>query len=238
MSIKGKVALVTGSSRGLGRAIALKLAKAGSKLAVCARDDRALKDLVDVIETAGGEAIYGAFSISDYKQLEQFVTQIQSRFGRLDILVNNAGLGWYKPFVEYSIEEIDQTIDVNLRGLIYATKAVLPIMLAQKHGQVINIASDLGRRVIPNMAPYVAAKHGVMGFAGSLLREVKDQGIKVMTMTPGIIDTYFGGGEAGSRDETWSLQPEAVAELVLNMLTLPQYTMLDEVSIHPMHQEM
>jgi NADP-dependent 3-hydroxy acid dehydrogenase YdfG len=165
------------------------------------------------------------------------VAAVRERLGKIDILVNNAGVGWYKPFDAWSIAELDLAIDVNLKGTMYMTRAVLPEMQESGYGQIVNVASDLGRRVLPNMAPYVASKFGVVGFSGSLLREVKGRGVKIMTITPGIIDTYFGGGAEGTKDEAWSLRPQFVARTVVEMLRLPRHWVVDELSIHAMGQE-
>lgn len=235
--IEGQVAIVTGASRGLGRAIAQRLASEKMKVALTARNGDDLESAAREIRESGGEALPFVLDITRWQDVERVVAEVAQRFGRVSVLVNNAGIGWYKPFAESSIEELELTLDVNLKGTVYMTKAVLPQMLEARAGQIVNISSDLGRRVIPNMAAYVAAKHGVMGFAGSLLRELKGSGIKVMTVTPGIIDTYFGGGEAGTRDETWSLKPEFVADTVANMLKLPQHWMIDELAVHAMGQD-
>lgn len=237
MKIENKLAIVTGASRGLGRQIALRLAKAGAKVALCARNETELKVVSKSIIDQGGFAQPYSLDISSYQQVETFVSFLHEQIGTIDILVNNAGLGWYKPFMEHSLEEIDATIDVNLKGLIYMTKAVLPDMQEKQSGQIVNIASDLGRRVIPNMAVYSGAKHGVMGFTGALLREVKNQGIKIMSIAPGIIDTSFDATHAGDKDETWSLKPEQLAEIVHTLLTQSRYLNMDEVIIHPLMQD-
>ena len=236
--LNNKVTIVTGASRGLGQAIARRLAALGARVVICGRNREDLDRVAEQITRSGGRALAVPTDLGQRSHIDHLVNQTCDHFGPAEILINNAGVGWYKPLVEHSPEEIDQTIAVNLSGLIHTCHAVLPKMIETGSGSIINIASDLGRRVIPNMAAYVAAKHGVMGFSGSLMREVKDKGIKVMTVTPGIIDTWFGGGQPGGREETWSLKPEVVAELVVTMLTQPTYVMMDEVAIHPMHQEM
>ncbi len=237
MKLDGQVAVITGAGRGLGRAIAFRLAREGARVCLCARSEDELLTAVDEIRGRGGHALHAAIDIRDYPAIEAFIDKAHGEHGPIDVLVNNAGLGWYKPFTDQTLEEIDLTLDVNLKGLVFMTRAVLPDMLTRGQGSIVNIASDLGRRPLANMAAYVAAKHGVMGFAGSLLREVKDKGVKIMTVTPGIIDTYFGGTEAGTRDARWSLKPEQLADLVCHMLTLPEYVMMDEVSVHPQHQD-
>jgi NADP-dependent 3-hydroxy acid dehydrogenase YdfG len=228
MDLRGQVAIVTGASRGLGRHIAMELARKGVRVAACARS--AIDDL--------GAELCVEMDVARWDSVERGVATIREHLGKVDILVNNAGVGWYKPFEEWSVAELDLTIDVNLKGTLYLTKAVLPEMQSTGYGQIVNVASDLGRRVIPNMAPYVAAKFGVMGFAGSLLREVKGRGVKVMTITPGIIDTFFNGGAEGTKEESWSLRPEFVAKTVVEMLELPRHWVMDELSIHALGQDL
>ena len=223
----GQTALITGASRGLGKHIAVELARRGVRVAVSARTEH---ELARVAEEIGGFAV--PIDVTRWEQVERGVDAVRAHFGSIDILVNNAGVGWYKPFEEHSIDEIDLTLDVNLRGTMYMTKAVLPHVR-----QIVNVASDLGRRVIPNMAPYVASKFGMVGFAGSLLREVKGKGVKVMTVTPGIIDTFFNGGAEGTKDASWSLQPQFLAKAIADMLELPPHWVVDELSIHAMGQE-
>ncbi|HYI09953.1 MAG TPA: SDR family oxidoreductase [Thermoanaerobaculia bacterium] len=237
VDLRGQIALVTGASRGLGRHVALELARRGVRVAVSARTEGELERVAGEIGDAGGEAMAIVLDVSRWDSVERGVAAVRERLGAVDIAVNNAGVGWYKPFTETSIEELDRTLDVNLKGTIYVTKAVLPEMLARNSGQIVNVASDLGRRVIPNMAPYVASKFGVVGFAGSLLREVKNRGVKVMTVTPGIIDTFFGGGSEGTKEESWSLRPEFVARAIVDMLELPKHWVVDEIAVHAMGQD-
>lgn len=232
VDLRGQTALVTGASRGLGRHIGLQLARRGVRVAVSARNEEELHRVAAEIRDAGGEALAVPIDVTRWESVERGVAAVRAQLGTIDILVNNAGTGVYKPFDQTSIEEIDRTIDVNLKGTIYMTRAVLPGAT-----QIVNVASDLGRRVIPNMAPYVASKFGVVGFSGSLLREVKSQGVKVMTITPGIIDTFFNGGVEGTKEESWSLRPEFVANAIVEMLELPKHWVFDEVSVHAMGQD-
>jgi|CXWL01.1.fsa_nt_gi NADP-dependent 3-hydroxy acid dehydrogenase YdfG len=236
MDLNGNVAIVTGASRGLGRAIASSLAEAGMHVALAARDAESLRDAVREIDRAGGSAIAVPTDVRNYESILRLVANTRDTFGPVDVVVNNAGLGWLKPFADYSVAEIDQAIDVNFRGTVYLTKAVLAEMLERKRGHLINIASDVARRPQSGLAIYAAAKHGVLGFGSSLLREVKGSGVKVTTVTPGIIDTYFGGSEPG-RDETWAMQPEWVAEVVLWLLQSPPHWLADEIALHPLGQD-
>ena len=232
VDLRGKTAIVTGGSRGLGRHIALELARRGVRVAVSARTEDELSRVAAEIGEAGGEAVAVPIDVTRWDAVERGVQAARAHFGRVDILVNNAGVGWYKPFEEHTVAELDLTLDVNLRGTMYMTRAVLPHV-----EQIVNVASDLGRRVIPNMAPYVASKFGMVGFAGSLLREVKGRGIKVMTVTPGIIDTFFNGGAEGTKDESWSLRPQFLAKAIVDLLELPRHWVVDEMAIHAMGQE-
>jgi short-subunit dehydrogenase len=237
IDLRGQSALITGASRGLGRHIAIQLARRGVRVAVSARSEAELERVAEEIRGSGGEAMAVPIDVTQWSTVERGVNLVRERFGRIDIVVNNAGVGWYKPFGEWTIAELDLTLDVNLRGTMYVTKAVLPAMQEAGYGQIVNIASDLGRRPIPNMAPYVASKYGVVGFGSSLLREVKGRGVKVMTVTPGIIDTFFNGGAEGTKDEAWSLRPEFVANAIVDMLELPPHWVVDEIAIHAMGQE-
>lgn len=237
MSLENKIAVITGAGRGLGRAMALRFAREGVRVALCARTTHELEDVSDEIQGAGGYAMHDAVDITNFDSVEAFLGQVRTQWGCVDILVNNAGTGFYKPLIEHSLEEIDRILDTNLKGTIYLTKAVLNDMVAREQGQILNIASDLSRRPLANMATYVASKHGVLGFSASLAREVKEKGIKVMTLNSGIVDTSFGGGEEGSREETWSLRPETLADVAFTMLSQDKYVLMDEVTVHPLHQE-
>ncbi len=225
--LAGRRVVVTGASRGLGYAIARRLSEEGARVAACARSAEGLAALSE----ACGGIDTAAFDLRDTDALRAFLREV----GPVDALVNNAGVGWYKPLVETTPEELDATLDVNLRALMHACHAVLPSMLERSGGYIVNIASDLARRPLAQMAAYVAAKHGVLGFGASLLREVKDHGVRVTTILPGIVDTYFGGGQPG-RDVAGALRPEAVADAVLHVLTLPDEVVVDELTLHPLGQ--
>lgn len=235
--LTGQTALVTGASRGLGAAVALRLARAGLRVALAARSADDLDAVAGQIRDAGGTALPLPLDVRDRDAIDAAVAQVHETFGPVEVLVNNAGLSWYKPFLEWTREELDTTLAVNLTGLVHVTHAVLPAMIERGRGTIVNVASDIGRRVIPNMAAYVAAKHGVVGFSGSLLREVREHGIRVTALLPGVIDTHFGGGEPGTRDETWALRPEVVADVVHDLAAQPPYVVLDEVTIHPLQQD-
>ncbi len=237
MDIAGQAAIVTGASRGLGRQVALALARAGMKVVLAARDEGRLFALAEEIRRGGGEALALPTDVTQWPQVEALAETARASFGPVAVLVNNAGVGWYKPFLESSLAELDATMDSSFRGTVYATRAVLPQMLERKRGHIVNVASDLGRKPLAGMAVYAAAKHAVLGFSQSLLREVKASGVKVTAVLPGIIDTDFGGGREGSREPTWSLDPRFVAERIVELLGWPEHWVADELTLHPLHQD-
>lgn len=236
MTLKGSIAVITGAGRGLGAALAHGLADAGVSVALCARRQDGLDQVAASLAAKGHKALVEAFDITQRQAAIDFAARVKGELGAPDILINNAGLGWYKPLLEHSLDELDAVLDVNLKATVLMTRLLLPDMVEAGRGKILNIASDLSKKPLANMAPYVAAKHGVLGFASSLAREVKDKGVRVMTLMPGIMDTWFSG-PPGDRDERWAMNPEHVAALALNMLDQPAYLLTDEVVVHPMHQD-
>lgn len=233
-----KTAIITGASRGLGRAIAVALAQRGLNLMLAARSDSELAALASALIKEHGDRIaYAVTDLTDRDSIRKLFVATADEFGAADVLINNAGIGSYKPFLESSEDEIVETATVNLTALMLTCRLALPNMVAMKRGFIINIGSDLSRRYLPNMSPYVASKFGVLGFSGSLLREVKPHGVKVCTVMPGIIDTNFNQSQEGTREETWSLKPERLAETIAALLELPEHVVVDELVVHPMQQD-
>lgn len=226
--------IITGASRGLGRHLARQLALGGAQVIACARDTAALEALAATLPA--GRLRPFPLDLSDAAQIAPRMRELLGELPRIDGLINNAGVGHYKPFIEHSEAELLQIVQVNLTAVIQLCHQVVPRMIAQGRGQIINIGSDLARRPLANMAAYVAAKHGLAGFSHSLLREVKDAGVKVSLINPGIIDTHFGGGTEGSRDEAWSLRPEALARLIVQIIQQPGNLTVDELTVHPLGQ--
>lgn len=227
--------IVTGASRGLGRALALQLAQRGHRVFACARDTAALESLA---AEAAGQLQPVCLDLTRPEQIASALGQVLSRCGELGGVVNNAGIGWYKPFLQHSEAELAELVQVNLLAVMQISKLVLPTLIVQGCGHLLNIGSDLGRRPLANMAPYVASKHALTGFSHSLLREVRGQGVRVSLVNPGIIDTDFGGGSAaGSRDERQYLKPDAVAALIVQLIEQPGHQLVDELSLHPLGQD-
>lgn len=190
MLLDGKVALVTGASRGIGRAIALRLAEEGAKVAInYAGNTARAEEVRKEIEGRGGEALLVQADISDSKAVETMVSQVAERFGQIDILVNNAGITRDGLLMRMKEEDFDAVIDTNLRGVFYCTKAVSKLMMKKRSGRIVNMASVVGLTGNAGQTNYAAAKAGVVGFSKSAARELASRGITVNAVAPGFIDT-------------------------------------------------
>ena len=188
--MEGAVALVTGASRGIGEVIAVRLAKAGAKVAVSYRTgESAASGVVGSIVAAGGEAFPVGVDVSKEDQVEPMVEQVIQRWGKLDILVNNAGTTRDKLLLRMTSEEWDEVINVNLRGAFLCTKFALPHMVRQRHGRIVNISSVVGLSGNPGQANYAASKAGLIGFTKAMAREVASRNITVNAVAPGYITT-------------------------------------------------
>jgi 3-oxoacyl-[acyl-carrier protein] reductase len=185
-SLNGKVALVTGAGRGIGKAIALSLAKSGCRLILAARTREQLED---VATTIGGAARAIVTDLTRDDELERLVEQSSKAWGDIDILINNAGWGKRAPVVRANIEDWDQTFRLNLRAPMMLAQKLLPAMVAKREGAVINIGSVSGKTGEANGAAYAASKFGLIGFTQSLYEEVREHGIKVSVILPGFVDT-------------------------------------------------
>lgn len=230
--------LVTGASRGLGAAIGRALLARGHRVVLTARSADQLAAAADALQAEHGKRVqWLAADLADPVAAQSLIGEVEQRFGAVDALVNNAGIGTWKPLVEWSADEIILCTQLNLLAPMLLARAALPGMLSRRCGYIVNIASDLARRPLAKMAPYVASKHGLLGFSASLLREVKGGGVKVSAVLPGIIDTAFNGAQEGSKDDTWALRPDALAAQIVALFALPENVVIDELTIHPLHQE-
>ena len=236
MKLKGKTAVITGASRGLGRQLALVFAGRGARLLLLARNS---EQLAEVAEQARGQGVTCeaiVCDLADSSAIAAAAERIHDR-GGVDVLVNNAGIGSYKPFLEHSLAEHDAIIDANLRGVVHLTQHLLPGMLERGSGHIVSIASDLATRSIPNMVVYSATKFALRGFSLGLATEVKARGVKVSLINPGVIDTCFNGAIEGSQDAFGALQPDQLAALIVSVIEQPGAQMIDELTVHPQGQE-
>lgn len=218
-------ALVTGASRGIGRAIAERLAERYEIIAV-ARSAKLLDELARSIEQRGGRCRPIVLDVSDHAAVEKSLGSLD-----VEVLVNNAGLGIIKPLVDLGVDEWRRQMSVNLDGMFYVTRAVLPGMIARHRGYVVNIGSLAGRNTFVGGTCYSATKHAVIGFSESLMLEVRDAGVRVTVIMPGSVDTDFGGHTAGNA--SWKLTAGDVAESVWYVLDQPERALVSRVEMRP-----
>ena len=190
MLLEGKVALVTGASRGIGRAIVLKLAAEGAKVAINFAGSTAKAEAVKTeIEEHGGEAILVQASVADPAAVEDMIRKVIDAFGRIDILVNNAGIAKDGLLIKMKDEDFDAVLNTNLKGVFYCTKAVAKLMMKQRYGRIVNMSSVVGLIGNAGQTNYAAAKAGVIGFSKSAAKELAARGVTVNMVAPGFIDT-------------------------------------------------
>ena len=234
--LTGKVALVTGASRGAGRAIALRLAAAGAAVVLLARGRDELETVAREIQARGGQALVTVANVADRQAVEAGVAAAEDRFGGLDILVNNAGIGPSGPSASFPGDTWQQVLDTNLTGPFVCAQAAYPALRRRGAGQIIAIASGAARQGYPRLAAYSASKFGLVGLMQALAAEWGDEGIKVSTILPGSILTDFGGRSADERARDTGrkyIRPEDVAEAVLYLLTQPTHAWTQEMSLWP-----
>lgn len=229
--LRGQVAIVTGASRGIGLAIAHKLAEQGMQLVLIGSSS----DIQRVGEQLKDVKTFQA-DVSNEQQMNEVVEATIATFGRIDLLVNNAGIGVFKPVEETTVEEWKRLFEVNVQGVFIGTKAVLPQMKKQRSGTIITISSDVGRYTIANGSAYTATKYAVQGFSGSVAQEVRPYGIRVGTINPGMVDTYFANSTQGLPEKAEWLKAEDVAEAVVYMASAPKHMLVDEIVLHPLIQ--
>ena len=194
VKLKDKVALITGGGRGIGKAIAMHYGREGAKLALCARTAAELDQTVKELRAIHVDAEGWSCDVSLEDPVQEFVARAHKKFGRIDVLVNNAGIMTRPaPMSEIDVKKWDYTIAVNLRGPFLVTRAVLPIMMAQKSGSIINVSSMIGRGAYPNFVAYATSKWGLEGFSQSLAAETRSANIRVNSVEPGYVATKLTG---------------------------------------------
>lgn len=232
MTLPGKIVLITGAGRGIGKAIALSLAKSGCRVALTARTADQLGQVAGEIRASGGEAFVVAADLARDEDLRGVVDQTHAQWGPIDILINNAGWGKRAPVIKADIADWDRTFSVNLRAPMVLTKLLLPDMLGKGEGAVINIGSVSGRSGEANGSAYSASKFGLIGFTESLFDEVRENGIKVAVILPGFVDTPLIPPNR-HLDRSKMIQAEDVAETVRFVLSSPQTACPVEILLRP-----
>ena len=231
-SLKGKNVLVTGAGKGIGRALSVALAKEGANLAVLARTKKDLEDLADEVSKWNIKVSLLVADVGDMQAVNDAVEKAVKELGPIDILVNNAGVAKLGKFLDVKPEDVEQMIRVNLLGIYYTTRAVLPSMIERKTGDIINISSTAGLRGSASTAAYSASKFGVFGLSESLMQEVRKHNIRVMAMAPSTVVTQLAQtSNLITGDEERVMHPEDFAELVISHLKLNRRVFVKDVAI-------
>ncbi len=233
MDIKGKVAIVTGGTKGIGRGIAEALVRQGANVCISARSRHEIDDTIrDLRALNGGTSTGIVADVCNYSQVKPLFELAVGEFGGLDILVNNAGIGLFQTVEEMSPEDFRSVIETNLFGVFYCCREAIPVMKQRGGGYIINISSLAGVNAHPQMAAYNASKFGLNGFSESLMQEVRHEGIRVSYIMPGSVNTEFGGDEP-SEDKSWQLQPSDIAKVVIDLLRTDSRALVSRVEIRP-----
>lgn len=230
-SLDNQVALVTGAGRGIGRALALALARRGARVFLAARTREQINAVESEIKADGGQARAVAGDVADEGNVAQLFQMIQDEAGRLDVLINNAGIGSFGPLADIETADFDRVIAVNLRGTFLCSKYALRMMQPVNRGSVINIASVVGFKGYPDQGAYTASKHGIMGLTKTLAVEAQEHGIRVSAVLPGGVDTDLIGDARPDIDRSTLLKSEDIADTVLFLLSLPPRAAIDEIYI-------
>jgi 3-oxoacyl-[acyl-carrier protein] reductase len=233
-TLAGQVALITGGGRGIGAATAKQLAQQGATVALVARTQAQLEDTAAQIRAAGGKAHWFVADVSDEGALREAVQGALGITGNIDILVNNAGFIQSVGAIESSDPaEWWRTLEGNLKGLYLTTRLVLPSMLEQGRGQIVNVLSVAGARAFAGLSAYSCAKAAGLMFTRILAKEVRKRGVRVMAILPGAVDTAIWGDGAGVPDREKMIRPESVAHIIVQMLMTHADATIDELLVLP-----
>jgi len=244
--IKDKVAIITGASSGIGKATALALSKAGAKVAIGARRTDKLEELENEIKQNGGEAISQKLDVTKKSECDSFADSVLQKWGSIDILVNNAGLMPLSFVKNLKIDEWDQMIDVNIKGVLYCTAAVISHMKEKKSGHIVNISSVAGRIVFPAGSVYCATKHAVAAFSEGIRQELSVRSnIRVTCIEPGVVATELTNtitdeslqGFVDNAKKMEALRAEDIANAILYAVESPNHVNVNEILIRPTTQD-
>ena len=231
-SLKGKIALITGAGKGIGRAITIALANEGVNVGLLARTEKDLQSLAEEVKASGVKTAITIADVSDLQSVNAAVEKIQKELGNIDILINNAGTGKFGKFLELEPAEWENQVKVNLFGVYYVIRAVLPQMIERKTGDIINISSTAGLKGAAITSAYSASKFGVMGLSESLMQEVRKHNIRVTALTPSTVVTELAyNSNLIGNNEDKVMHPEDLAELIIAQLKLNRRVFVKDASI-------
>jgi 3-oxoacyl-[acyl-carrier protein] reductase len=233
-SIKNKVAVVTGGTRGIGRAVARRLLAEGARVAICGTRQKSVDDALELLKPK--ERVFGMVAdVSKLEEVRDFISGVTRQFGAIHILINNAGAGIFRSVADLTPEEWQRMIGLNLTGAYYCCHEVLPIFIQGGGGDVVNISSLAGKNPFAGGAGYNASKFGLNGFSEAMMMDHRHAGVRVTTIMPGSVDTEFGGSAGPDQNEknSWKIAPDDIAEIVVNVLRIPRRTTIGQIEVRP-----
>ncbi|HEX8273530.1 MAG TPA: SDR family oxidoreductase [Longimicrobiaceae bacterium] len=231
--VRGRCAVVTGASKGIGYAIAEALAGAGGNVVISARNEAEVQEAARRLgEVSEGEVVGVAADVRRLEDVRRMIGTASERFGGVDILVNNAGVGGFAPIDRIDPERWNQIIETNLTGVYYCCHEAIPSMRERGGGWIINIASLAGKNPLAGGTAYNASKFGLVGFSEALMLDVREYDIRVNYIMPGSVATYFNG-HTPSEADAWKIQPEDIAQIVMDLLAFPGRTLPSRVEVRP-----
>ena len=229
--LTGKVAYITGGSKGIGYGIAQALLAQGMRVAITSRHLAAAKEAAASLTNDASKILALESDVSTLASEQKAIEQVRARFGQLNVLVANAGVGHFSPIENITEEEWNQTIGTNLSGVFHSVKASIDALKASK-GYIITIASLAGTNFFENGAAYNASKFGLVGFSQAIMLDLRKYGIKVSTIMPGSVATYFND-HTPSEQDAWKIQPEDIGQVVTNLLQMPARTLPSKIEVRP-----
>ena len=236
MSIKNKTILITGASKGIGRSLALLLAEKGANLSLVARSEIELLNLKAEIEVIGTQAEIFVGSVADEEFVKSAIASTMNSFGKIDALINNAGFGIFQQATEISTSDWDSIYDTNVKGTFLFCRESIPHMKSAGGGHIINVASDVAKRVFDGGSLYCSSKYAQDAFSMALRKEVRKDAIKVSVVYSGLVDTYFHNKEEGDPHQADYLTSQDMANTISYILEAPKHVVIDELMIHPISQ--
>lgn len=246
-NIENKVVIITGASSGMGEATARKLADNGAKLVLGARREERLQKLQEEIEKNDGQAVYKVTDVTSHEQMSDLAAFAHDQFGRIDVLINNAGLMPLSPLNKRKIDEWDQMVDVNIKGVLYGIYAVLPYMRDQQHGHIINLSSIAGHVVFPGSAVYCATKSAVRDISEGLrMEESPESNTRSTIISPGSVVTELSSHITDEEQKTaieqlegdLGMKPEAIANAISYAIEQPEEVGINEILVRPTRQQL
>jgi NAD(P)-dependent dehydrogenase (short-subunit alcohol dehydrogenase family) len=233
VELSGKAAVVTGGSKGIGLAVARALAQARAGVVITSRHQDEVDEAARRLSDETGSRVAGIrCDVRRHEEVREMIRWTADEFGGIDVLVNNAGVGGFAPVDEMPPEKWNQILETNLSGVFYCCHEAIPHMKGREGAWIVNVASLAGKNAFAGGAAYNASKFGLVGFSEALMLDVRQHGIRVNYIMPGSVNTYFNDKEPSGEND-WMIQPEDIADLVMDLLALPARTMASRIEVRP-----